>query len=121
MVKAMLKEKSVLNINRLENSKGMCFMTVEDLVFTLITRNRYHTVFKLFSMSRCEKGGSSINFKLIDNYTKYPRNLQRDSNGYVLDNKKSCGRFDDDGNYNGLTSVIEDHLGSFSFKRLAFH
>ena len=72
-------------------------------------------------MSRCKKGGSSINLKLIDNDTKYPRNLQRDSNGYVLDNKKSCGRFDDDGNYNGLTSVIEDHLGSFSFKRLAFH
>ena len=44
MAKAMLKEKSVLNINRLENSKGMCSMTVEDLVFTLITRNRYHTV-----------------------------------------------------------------------------
>ena len=40
--------------------------------------------------------------------------MQRDSNGYVLDNKKSCGRFDDDGNYNGMTSVIEDHLGWFS-------
>ena len=44
MAKAMLKEKSVLNINRSENSKEMCSMTVEDLVFTLITRNRYHTV-----------------------------------------------------------------------------
>ena len=40
--------------------------------------------------------------------------MQRDSNGYVIDNLKSCGPFDDDGNNNGLTSVIEDHLGSFS-------
>ena len=40
--------------------------------------------------------------------------MQRDSNGYVIDDLKSCGPFDDDGNYNGLTCVIEDHLGWFS-------
>ena len=40
--------------------------------------------------------------------------MQRDSDGYVIDNLKSCGPFDDDGNYNGLTSVIEDQLGLFS-------
>ena len=72
MVKVMLKEKSVLNINRLENSKEMCSMTVVDLVFTLITRNRYHTVFSAYllngslTMSCVERGSSSINLELID-------------------------------------------------------
>ena len=36
--------------------------------------------------------------------------MQRDSNGYVIDKLKSCGPFDDDGDYNGYTCVIEDHL-----------
>ena len=44
-------------------------------------------------------------------FKKYPRNLLRDSNGYVIDDKKSCGQFNDEGYYNGFTSVIEDHLG----------
>ena len=58
---------------------------------------------------------------------KYPRNLKRDKDGYVLDNKKSCSVFDDDGNYNGYTSVIEDHLdyhniftGGYDFGDIVF-
>ena len=52
-----------------------------------------------------------IRFKVLFNdiNKKYPRNLERDSNGYVLDD--SCNQFDKNGNYNGYTSVIEDHLG----------
>ena len=41
MAKAMLKEKCVQNIHHLENSKETYFMTVEDLVFISITRNRH--------------------------------------------------------------------------------
>ena len=43
MAKAMLKEKCVQNIHHLENSKETYFMTVEDLVFISITRNRHRT------------------------------------------------------------------------------
>ena len=43
-VKATQKERCVQNIHHLENSKETYFMTVEDLVFISITRNRHQTV-----------------------------------------------------------------------------
>ena len=61
---------------------------------------------------------------------QHPRNLIRDDHGYVVDNRKSCGYFTDDGLDNGVTSIIEDHFdyhntftggyafGDISFKRL---
>ena len=61
----------------------------------------------------------------LDN--QYPRNLIRDANGYVIDDRKSCNQFTADGEDNGLVSVIEDNLdyhnifsGGYDFGDISF-
>ena len=58
---------------------------------------------------------------------QYPRNLIRDEHGYVVDDRKSCGYFDDEGNDNGLTTVIENQFdyhniftGGYDFGDISF-